>query len=222
MPRILALDSSTEACSCALTLDSGITESFDIIPRGHTRHMLPMIKKLMNEHELEFAALDAVAVGAGPGSFTGLRIAAGVAQGIAFGAGIPLIPISTLACMAQQKAQSAHSFILSCLDARINEVYWAVFSLQSGKVTLLGEEQLTRPEALLLQNNEPMLAVGNGMEFYQQMPEDTRQGLVEIDAGVYPRASAIAELALEQWQAGQHIDPAEFSPTYLRNQVTQN
>lgn len=221
MPRILALDSSTEACSCAISVDGVINERFEVIPRGHTRHILPMIQELMQQSGLNFEQLDAVAVGAGPGSFTGLRIAAGVAQGIAFGAGIPIIPVSTLAAMAQQRLRTC-SRLLACLDARINEVYWALFESSDGHLKLLGPERLTHPQALILESDLSCYAVGDGMTFVELMPESSQRLMMGIEPDVYPRAATIAELAGTLWSEGHTMDPADFSPRYLRNQVTQS
>jgi tRNA threonylcarbamoyladenosine biosynthesis protein TsaB len=219
MPHILALDSSTEACSCAISIDGEISESFELIPRGHTRHILPMIQAQMQQAGLEFEQLDAVAVGAGPGSFTGLRIAAGVAQGIAFGADIPLIPVSTLNSMAQQKL-AQHNRILACLDARNNEVYWALFDCTDGQLKLLGTERLTKPEALILETDMPCFAVGDGMAFLNSMPAATRALITGLETDIYPRSATIAELAGTLWSQGLTMDPADFSPSYLRNRVT--
>lgn len=222
MPVILALDSSTEACSCALAIEGEIFEKFEIMPRLHTQYILPMIKDLMAEHNLSFTALDSIAVGAGPGSFTGIRIAAGVAQGIAFGANLPLIPVSTLAAMAQQNLDSGSANIFSCLDARINEVYWAVYSVQSNKIRLEGSEQLCKPELVELKINGSCFGVGSGMNFIDQMSLEVQSLIQSYDSSIYPRAGAIAELATDYFVEGMAINPADFSPTYLRNKVTQN
>jgi len=222
MPTILALDSSTEACSCALSINGEIFETFELLPRLHTQFLLPMIKSLMAEHDLQFTDLDAISVGAGPGSFTGLRIAAGVAQGIAFGADLPLIPVSTLAAMAQQSLDSGPKHIFSCLDARINEVYWAVYTINDNKIELDGTEQLCKPELVDLRINEPCYAVGNGMNFIEKMSAQTQSLISRYEIDVYPRAAAIAELAVGYFKQGMLMKPEDFSPTYLRNKVTQN
>jgi tRNA threonylcarbamoyladenosine biosynthesis protein TsaB len=221
-PTILTLDSSTEACSCALSVAGVISEQFEFLPRLHTKHILPMIKKLVSDHDMQFSDLDAVAVGAGPGSFTGLRIAAGVAQGIAFGADLPLIPVSTLASMAQQHLKSDKDYVLSCLDARINEVYWALYAIEDGRIALQGEETLCKPELLKLALNKPCYAVGNGMTFIEQMPDQTQALITGHETEVYPRAAAMTELALQYFEQGRLMQPEDFSPTYLRNKVTQN
>lgn len=222
MSIILALDSSTEACSCALAIDGKIFEKFEVLPRLHTQYILPMIQSLMAEHELNFTELDAIAVGAGPGSFTGLRIAAGVAQGIAFGAELALIPISTLAALAQLSIKSEPQYVLSCLDARINEVYWAVYSKADNKIQLVGEEQLCKPELIDVELTGSCYGVGNGMNFLTQMPDYIQSIIAAYDSDVYPRAAAMAELAIGYLAQGMTMKPEDFSPTYLRNKVTQN
>ena len=222
MSTILALDSSTEACSCALVIDSKFFETFELLPRLHTQYILPMIKSLMAEHDLNFSDLDGIAVGAGPGSFTGLRIAAGVAQGIAFGADLPLLPVSTLAALAQQSLKSESQHILSCIDARINEVYWAVYSNDGHKIELVGEEQLCKPELVDFEISGSCYGVGNGMNFINQMPKHIQSLISAFDSEVYPRALAMAELAVGYLEQGMSIKPEDFSPTYLRNKVTQN
>lgn len=225
MPTILSLDCSTEACSCAVAVNGKIAEKFEFIPRGHARAILPMIQALMQEHDLSYTALDGIAVGAGPGSFTGLRIAAGVAQGIAFGAELPLIPVSTLAAMAQLKASSDTQTFLACLDARINEVYWAVYRVDNKKIELLGEEQLCKPDLLnieIMGLHESCFALGNGMQFFDQMPLQTRQMISAYEVDVSPHASAIALLGARYLEQGKGMNPAEFSPSYLRNKVTQD
>ncbi len=222
MPIILALDSSTEACSCALAIDGKVFESFEILPRLHTQHILPMIQNLMLEHSLNYSELDAIAVGSGPGSFTGLRIAAGVAQGIAFGAELDVIPVSTLASLAQQSLKSEAKHILTCLDARIGEVYWAIYSKTENKIQLVGQEQLTMPEMIDIKLTGACYGVGNGMNFIDKMPEHIQSAISSFDSGVYPRAAAIAELAQGYLDQGRCIKPEDFSPTYLRNKVTQN
>lgn len=199
-----------------------IFEKFELLPRLHTQFILPMIKELMQERDLTFSDLDAVAVGSGPGSFTGLRIAAGVAQGIAFGANLPLIPVSTLAALAQQNLKSGEKYVLSCLDARINEVYWALHAINGDDVKLQGKEQLCKPELVSLALDKPCHAAGNGMQFIKQMPAQTQALIKSYDSEAYPQAAAMAELAIRYFEQGVIMKPEDFSPTYLRNKVTQN
>src|SRR5690606_12153575 len=131
----------TEACSCAVLHKDIIHERHELVPRQHTRLLLPMVQQLLQECGLEFAELDAIAFGKGPGSFTGLRIAAGVTQGIAFAANLPVIPVSTLAALALQGSDGKDTLVFSCLDARIEELYWGWYRVYQGRPELVGDEQ---------------------------------------------------------------------------------
>lgn len=222
MSKILALDTSTEACSCALSINGEIFETFELLPRLHAQFILPMVKQMMVKHDLAFTDLDAISVGAGPGSFTGLRIAAGVAQGIAFGSDLPLIPVSTLAAMAQQCIELGENYIFTCLDARVKEVYWAVYAVRENNIELKGSEQLCKPELVDLKLDDSCYAVGNGMIFIEQLPAETQFLIKGYDNEVYPRASAMVKLATTYFKQGMGMKPEDFSPTYLRNKVTHS
>src|SRR5688500_11990575 len=163
MAIILALDTSTEACSCALFINGVIAEDFEYCPRQHAQRILPMIHALMARHEVGFAQIDAIAFGRGPGSFTGLRIAAGVAQGIAFAADLPAIPVSTLAAIALDVHESLPAtYVMSTLDARIDEIYWGLFRFEDGLPVLLDQEYLCKPEDMKTSNIEKLEAVSAG------------------------------------------------------------
>lgn len=226
MPTILALDTSTQACSCALHVEGQIHEVFDIIPRQHATRLLPMIQALMSEHGLTYPDLDAVAYGQGPGSFTGLRIAAGVTQGIAFGAGLPVIPVSSLASLALQMAEEASSDpVFSCLDARIDEVYWGLYEVHNRQLSLLGSEGLCKPEKLPVElpgNPVSLAGVGSGLEFLDRMPEKYRELITTSRPAYYPRAGTIAELAVQSYNSGITQAPEEVNPVYLRDKVTHS
>ena len=143
--KILALDTATEACSAALLIDGEIRERFEIAPRAHARLLLPMLEDLLAEAGLKPAQLDAIAFGRGPGSFTGLRIAASVAQGIAFAADLPVLPVSTLAALAWPALRAARADqVFAAIDARMGEIYCAGFGLAAqGELLMLSEEQVT-------------------------------------------------------------------------------
>ena len=222
MPAILAIDTTTSACSCALSLDGTITERFEIIPRQHAARLLPMIDALMGDCGVSFADLDAIAYGRGPGSFTGLRIAAGVAQGIAFGAALPVVPVSSLASMAIQ-AGSDGDLVFATLDAKIDEVYWGFYRVGKDSADLVGEEGLCKPEALpsrIPGNAKNAIGAGSGLEFLARMPAIYHDCLAKQVVACHPRASAIASLAAGHLSAGLIQAPEDVIPVYLRDKVT--
>lgn len=223
MPTILALDTSTEACSCALLHEGRIHERHEIVPRQHAQLLLPMVRQLLSEHGLDFANLDAIAFGKGPGSFTGLRIAAGVTQGIAFAANLPVIPVSTLAALALQGSQGHDALVFSCLDARIEEVYWGWYRVTGGKPELVGEEQLCQPE--LLPAAPPaqattVIAAGNGLNYRSRVPPALIAQFALQQDELLPRSGDIARIAAQLWEQGQTIAPDAVNPVYLRDKVT--
>lgn len=224
MPCILAIDTSTHACSCALNQDGQISESFEIMPRQHAKMLLPMISTLMDRHSLTFTDLDAVAYGQGPGSFTGLRIAAGVAQGIAFAMSLPVVPVSSLASLALQLRNELETgLVFSTLDARINEVYWGFFRLTNNAVEPVGDEGLCKPEELpvaLPGNPDTLAAVGSGLEFIERMPSLYRKRITLSRRDLHPRAGIMAELAAHAFQLGYVQSAEEVNPVYLRDKVT--
>lgn len=223
MPTILALDTSTEACSCAVLQAGQVHERHELVPRQHAQLLLPMMQQLLRELGLEFNALDAIAFGAGPGSFTGLRIAAGVTQGIAFAANLPVIPVSTLAALALQGAATHDSLVFSCLDARIEEVYWGWYSVKGGKALLIGEEQLTRPELLpvtLPTGWQDAIAAGNGLNYQERMPPALTKHFSATLGDLLPRSGDIARIAAQLWEQGKTMAPDAVNPVYLRDKVT--
>jgi tRNA threonylcarbamoyladenosine biosynthesis protein TsaB len=229
MTRILALDTSTEACSCALNLDGDIREDYAVIPRQHAQRILPMIRDLMQASGVGFADLDAIAWGRGPGSFTGLRIAAGVTQGLALAAGLPVVPVSTLAALALQHHEAhGSSAVFACLDARIDELYWGCYRVRLGLPELVGDEQLTAPEDLpgeflrLNSNDGRLAAVGNGLVYRERMPEPVRNLLVQEDPGQLPHAGALARLAALAYERGDTVTAEATQPLYLRDKVTHS
>jgi tRNA threonylcarbamoyladenosine biosynthesis protein TsaB len=231
MTTILALDSSTEACSCALWRDGVVTETFELLPRQHAQQLLPMIAALMQQQQLAFAELDAIAFGKGPGSFTGLRIAAGVVQGIAFAADLPVIPVSTLAAQALEFAErqpltTGYQWILSCLDARIEEVYWGLYQVDASGVLLSGDEHLTAPELITLPTlalNASVAVVGSGLHYVDRMPQSLRNKFSAKDESLLPRSRYIAKIAAWQWEQGfRGIPPETVEPVYLRDKVTHS
>lgn len=222
MPRLLALDASTEACSVACGDDTGVTELFVEAPREHMRRLLPMVDQLLSDRGIVLRDVDAIAFARGPGSFTGLRICLGVVQGLAFGAALPVIPVSTLAALAQTAATAhalpAGTFILSAIDARMDEVYWAWFELGSDGVITRGEEQVSPPEAVTAApgHTGSCFGVGSGWHYGERMP---RHLCNSIDDKALPGAASVARLALPLWRAGAAVSAEQALPVYLRDNV---
>ncbi|MGL5610034.1 MAG: tRNA (adenosine(37)-N6)-threonylcarbamoyltransferase complex dimerization subunit type 1 TsaB, partial [Aeromonas veronii] len=148
--KILAVDTATEACSAALLVGDKLFSRWEEAPRDHTRKILPMVQAVLEDAGISLSDLDAIAFGRGPGSFTGVRIGISVAQGLAFGAGVPLIGISTLAAMAQgaYRLDGAEQ-VLTAIDARMNEVYFGRYELIDGRMQLVGDEVVSDPAALV-------------------------------------------------------------------------
>ncbi len=221
--KILAIDTATEACSAALYIDGNIQERFEIAPREHTKLLLPMVDSLMAEAGLRPQQLDAIAFGCGPGSFTGVRIATGVMQGIAYGADLPVVPVSTLAAISQACLhQTAHNTLFTAVDARMNEIYWAVYQRDAdGYAQLLGREKVqaaTEVDALQLIG----YGIGSGWQQYQQVLSD-RLGvqLTGFDADYLPHSAEIALLGAMGVKRGQTVPVEQAMPVYLRNKVAK-
>lgn len=218
--RLLALDTATEACSAALLQDGAVQERFEVIGRGHAEKLLPMAQELLAGAGLALRDLDAVAFGRGPGGFTGLRIAAGVAQGLAAGAGLPVLPVSDLAALAVAGARaSGQRRILACLDARMGQVYWAAFEVDEGGARALGEEALAVPEQVSPPAGEAWFGAGHGFGAYPELPGRLGGRLCGADVTLLPRAADIASLAARDLRAGRALPAARARPLYLRDEV---
>ena len=220
--KLLALDTSTEACSCALYLNGDIRERFVIAPRQHTTLILPMADELLAEADLKPTQLDGLTFGRGPGSFTGLRIACGVVQGIAFAADIPVAPISCLAALAQAAyIEYSAKKVLATIDARMNEVYWGCYMIdKQGIMQCQGEERVSSAQNVCLPSTGPWYGVGSGWTIYGETLATTLNNAVQNYQGErYPQASAMLPLALVAFQTGQVVSAEEALPVYLRNKV---
>ena len=222
--KILALDTATEACSAALLIDGELHERFEIAPRAHARLVLPMLDGLLAEAGLKPAQLDAIAFGRGPGSFTGVRIAASVAQGIAFAADLPVLPVSTLAALARDALQrTAVAHVFAAIDARMGEIYWAAYARDAqGEPRALNEEQVTPATAVSVPAGTDWFGIGSGWAMYETvLRAHFGAGLCAIDATALPRAGHIARLAAVDFVAGRALPAEQALPVYLRNQVAQ-
>ena len=227
---LLALDTATEACSVALLRGGEKTHLAQFAQREHTKHILPMVDEILAQAGITLQQVDALVFGRGPGSFTGVRIGAGIAQGLAFGAALPVIPVSNLAAMAQAAyVQYQAENVLTAIDARINEVYFAQWQAQKVRSDF-GEfldwqpmiaEQVCSPsnviEQVAQQHYENTVLAGTGWAAYPELNEANLGKATEI---TLPSALYMLDLALPKWFAGETISPLEIEPIYLRNEVT--
>lgn len=220
--KLLAIETATEACSAALYVDGAVTERYALAPREHALLILPMADELLREAGVVPAQLDAVAFGRGPGAFTGLRIAAGVAQGIAFGADLPVVPVSSLAALAQGATRERGAArVLAALDARIGEVYWGAYERgENGLVVLRGEERVLAPDAVPLPDGVGWYGVGTGWGVYgERLRAHLHERLAEHDDTRYPRAQEVAMLAVAAYGRGEAVAAERAAPVYLRDEV---
>jgi tRNA threonylcarbamoyladenosine biosynthesis protein TsaB len=213
--KLIAIDTATERCSVALLIDERVIERATETPRGHADLILPMVNEVLVESGLTLRQLDGLAYGRGPGAFTGVRIAVGVAQGLAYGAQLATVGISTLAAVAQQFARPG-ARILVCMDARMNEVYWGRFEASAdGLVRPASDERVARPEAV--DPADATVFAGTGFGAYPQLAAG-RSGIA-VHAGVLPHAREIARLAAAELRAGRGEPAERAQPVYLRDQV---
>jgi tRNA threonylcarbamoyladenosine biosynthesis protein TsaB len=217
MPTILAVETSTELASAALLLKDRLLVRDAAPVQTHTQSLLPMVQALLAEAGIRLADCDAIAFGAGPGSFTGVRTACGVVQGLAFGAGLPVAPIGTLDAMAEAcREKTGASDVLCLLDARMGEVYWAQFRHgPSGWQTVVAP-RLSSP-ADVAPEGQP-LACGNGLTVYADAFSG-RDFFAGAQAGIMPHAAQVAALARLVVARGETLDAATAQPVYLRNKV---
>lgn len=212
--KLLALDTSTEYCSAALWLDGNVRAQRVHAGQLHSALLLPMVNTLMKEAGLVLRELDGIAYGAGPGSFTGLRIACAVTQGLALGADLPVFGVSTLASMAQQTDAER---VLTVLDARMSEVYWAAYERTLTGWTCVSEPMLSAPESVMLPDDRTWTGAGNGLPLIQSTAVSFH--LDEWHPNVMPDAAAMAVLAEPVFARGDGIDAALAAPIYLRDKV---
>ena len=220
--RILALDTSTEYLSLALLLDGQRHVRALHAGQTHSQHILPLLRELLIEAGIEMNDLHGIAFGAGPGSFTGLRIGCGVAQGLAFGADLPVVGISTLLALAHgEEAQRSNATrVIACLDARMGEVYHAAYVREGDSWREVCAPGLYKPEAVPEMEGTGWTGLGSGWAAYAEALQAAYDGQTDnIFAQAYPHALAIAELAVPMFAAGQGVTAAEAAPIYIRNKV---
>jgi tRNA threonylcarbamoyladenosine biosynthesis protein TsaB len=222
--KILAVDTATEACSAALLVDSEIVQKFEIAPRKHADLILNMIDQLLAEAQISLGQLDGIAFGRGPGAFTGVRIATGITQGLAYAADLPVIPISNLGALAQAVIKNGSRNIFSAIDARMKEIYWCIYQVSSnGIVQQVMDESISLPSRINVpdQYAHQIYGVGSGWKTYRPaLIEALKNDLSGYDDLALPQSRYILELARHEFGKGNYFGVDSILPVYLRNNVT--
>jgi tRNA threonylcarbamoyladenosine biosynthesis protein TsaB len=208
--KFAAFETATEWCSVALWLDGEIRSLERRAPNEHAELALPMLERLLRAAGVAVEELDAVAFGAGPGAFTGLRIACGLAQGIALARGLPVLGVSTLEAVAEE---SGAPRVVACLDARMREVYYAAYERAGARWRERIAPRCARPDALQLPEGGDWIGCGGGFAAHGAM------GLARVFPEIHPTAAAVARLAAPRLAAGEGVDAAQAQPDYVRDKV---
>ena len=224
--KLLALDTASGQCSAALLLDGQLTCRAILTAREHARLLLPFVDELLAEAGISLRGLDGIAFGRGPGSFTGLRVAAAVTQGLAAGADLPVRPVSSLRALAAQARRllpadgaTPAGNLLACMDARMGEVYWGVFQPALEDAA----EAVSPPATMLAAIDAPVIAgAGKGFVAWPEIAVSLQLLPQQVLAGAEPHAQDVATLAAADMASGARwLDATQAQPVYLRNQVVQ-
>lgn len=222
----LALDTSTEACSVALSYHGQLLALDEVCPQQHSKRILPMVQQLLADAGISLNQLSGIVFGRGPGSFTGVRIGVSVAQGLAFGVDVPVYGVSTLAAMAQAAAEvKGARQVIAAIDARMAEVYLAAFSLnEQGLMQAISSEVAAKPNTLpaaitSLTFNAGVLGVGTGWQTYGSALQALVPATIADDI-LYPSAQFMLPFAQPAWQNGHFVAAEQAEPVYVRDEVT--
>jgi tRNA threonylcarbamoyladenosine biosynthesis protein TsaB len=218
--RILALDAATEACSVSLWCDGAEVGRSSESGKSSAAQLLSMVEQCLAEAQLRLAALDAIAASIGPGAFTGVRISVAVAQGLAFGADLPVIPITTLEALAFQILQTEDSRAMACLDARMGEVYWGCFAADAVQgLRASNAPAVSPPQNVVLPPDGAYQGIGRGFSVYPSLAALPGMRLDPADRQSLPQAREMARLGALRFPLGAAVDPALLNPLYLRDKV---
>jgi tRNA threonylcarbamoyladenosine biosynthesis protein TsaB len=222
MTKILAIETSTSACSVALLINQEIHEIFSEIPQQHTKLLLPMIQQLLTDKKLKLAQLDAIAFSKGPGSFTGIRIAAGIMQGLSLPTSIPIVPISSLQTLAQTTLRiKQETHVLASFNAHRGEVYWGAYKFAENALITDIPDQLCRPNEITLPNGLDWFGVGDAWQIYPDVFKKQLLGKLKgYDATLVPHAQDVAQLASYALEHGEFVTAEQALPVYLRGKET--
>lgn len=218
--KILSIDTATEACSVALLVDGDCQELFEIIPRQHTERVLPMVDELLKSSDLALSQMDAIAFDCGPGSFTGVRVGTSVAQGLAFSHDLPVIPVSSLAALAQHAYRVEGKVrVLSAIDARMNEIYWGCYQLDGELMRLIDKEQVSPIEKVI--SKDEWHAQGSGWDTFQmELQQSKLVNITSFSENCFPHAKDIATLASDMYKQNKCVNAEDAIPSYIRDEVT--
>jgi len=224
--KLLALDTSSVSCSVAVKIDNAIIERYEEQPREHTRLLLPMIQEVLQESGVALSELNAIVLGNGPGSFIGMRIAASVAQGLAYGSGLNIVPVSSLAAVAAEVlAESDAAEVVVTQDAHMNEVYLGIFARGCDDLPVaVMPERLQVQDSIAELNDDAAgarIAAGAGWQRYPQLRAKNIARLDSVSDALHPRARYLLGLGVQSFETGLSIGPAELMPAYLRQKVAQ-
>ena len=218
--KLLALDTAGTRCSVALLVGDALQELDAPAERLQAEHVLPMVERLLGKAGLQLADLDAIAFGRGPGAFTGLRVAASVAQGLAYGSGLPVVPVSDLAALAAAAVRVHRAErIMACLDARMHEVYWAAYESHPDGLVAVSEEALSSPAEVVAPSAGPWFGAGPGWGVYSDALKLRIPRLVGTDPALLPTAGDVARLGQSAMRKGLSVPPERALPVYLRDKV---
>ena len=222
MTNILAIETATSACSVALRIDDELVVRSEVGSNIHSQVLLSRVASVLAQAALSPSQLDAVAVGQGPGSFTGLRIGVGVGQGLAYGAGCPMVGVSSLDALALQA--SGDGPILAAIDARMGEVYWCEYLKSESNISRLGDLKVSSPANISVSENATKIElIGNAWsEYREELSRDLQENLqIQEPLIVHPSAGALLLLAENKFNAKQWISPIDFAPVYVRDNVAK-
>jgi tRNA threonylcarbamoyladenosine biosynthesis protein TsaB len=215
--NVLALETSTEYCSVALLQDGAVAERSELAGQKHSEILMAMLDDVLKLGGVKLAQLDGIAFGMGPGSFTGVRIACGVTQGLAFGASLPVAGICTLQALAEACGRRR---VIAALDARMGEIYHAAYEKQDGAWATVSEPCLCKPEDAFPVPGNDWFGTGSGFAMHGRILSERYAGqLLGADGSSVPQAAAIATLGAAQFAQGRGMDAAEALPLYLRDKV---
>jgi tRNA threonylcarbamoyladenosine biosynthesis protein TsaB len=216
--KLLAFETATEACSVAVWVDGEVIERFDLAPRRHAELALPWAEDILREAGVRRSELDAIAVGRGPGAFSGVRLAIAIAQGIALALDRPIVPVSTLAALA---LQSRAPRVLAAIDARMGEVYAAAYRCDGDNAIPLDAERVVAPNAVVLPDDgNEWIGVGTGFDAGEGALRASLAGrFTRIDAAALPHAADVARIAAQAFKRGESVAPERIEPAYLRDNV---